>query len=150
MIFFLISLSPTLFILNFCHFSVCFSCNLKSVCVLIYSKCGEYRFNVCVFFLFWQNGIPFIFAVLKRFVVCVNFVGFGYGIFDLWIQFREYVFDDANVPENGALLLWRYFSQILLRLFATSSRVNRNNSTVCIWLVGSFILCRSCDGMHTL
>lgn len=46
----------------------------------------------------------FIFAVLKRFVVCVcNFGGFGYGFFDLWIQFREYAFDDANVLENSTL-----------------------------------------------
>lgn len=34
-----------------------------------------------------------------------NFVGFGYGIFDLWIQFREYAFDDTNVRENSTAFL---------------------------------------------
>lgn len=64
--FFLISPFRTLFILNFCHFFVCFSCNLKSVCVfaLIYNKCGEYRF-LCVHLYFFSKMVFLLFCCSK-------------------------------------------------------------------------------------
>lgn len=132
---------------------------------LIYNKCGEYRF-VWVFTFnsfFFENGFPFYFCCSKtvRCLCVCNFGGIGYGFFDLWIQFREYAFDDANVLENSTLPFWWgvvLFSNIVTSAYAwvwdhhlplSGFIVTTPPFTVLVGLL-SLNLCRSYDGMQTL